>query len=434
MKTAIYWFRYDLRLVDNPGWTQLVASSDAVLGVFVLPKRWFIPGRYQCKGIESYRLAFLLESLVDLRSQLRASGSELIVLDGDPAQALEQLAEHLDVGVVGVGQHPGSDECEDILRLQKRLDIPLKSYENFTLFDRAELPFSLQDLPDIFSQFRKRVERQALSRSLPVPPRLRTSITVDNSVCVLDRWCAISAAQRLANPKHPQALAFSGGTKKGMEQLQFFLHGSHNIASYKETRNQLDGWEFSSKLSPWLSFGCLSARQVAEAIREYEHNYQSNDSTYWLYFELLWREYFQWLAFRNGKKMFSLRGIQNKNPLLSFYPSEFTAWCYGNTENDFVNAFMRQLLHTGWMSNRGRQIVASYLINELGVDWRYGAAWFEQQLIDYDVAANWGNWQYLAGVGTDPRGRRHFNIEKQWQTYDPDSVFVTRWVSESQGF
>jgi deoxyribodipyrimidine photo-lyase len=255
---------------------------------------------------------------------------------------------------------------------------------------------------------------------------------VDDSVCVLDKWCAILSAQRMANPAHPQALAFSGGTKAGVEQLQYYLEGSHKIASYKETRNQLDGWDFSSKLSPWLAFGCISARQVAEAIRQYENQYQANDSTYWLYFELLWREYFQWLAFRYGKKMFALRGIQNKNPLLSFYSAEFTAWCYGNTASDFVNAFMRQLLHTGWMSNRGRQIVASYLINEMGVDWRYGAAWFEQQLIDYDVASNWGNWQYLAGVGTDPRGRRHFNVEKQRQTYDPESIFIERWGKEIQ--
>jgi deoxyribodipyrimidine photo-lyase len=432
MKTAIYWFRYDLRLQDNPGWTQLVASCDSVIGVFVLPKRWFVQGRYQSKGIESYRLRFLLESLVDLRSQLRACGSELIVLNGDPAQELASLAEQLDVGIVGVGLHPGSDECDDVVRLQNKLDIPVKSSENFTLFDRAELPFDLQDLPDIFSQFRKRVEHQPLSRALPAPQRLRHSVMVDDSVCVLDKWCAILSAQRMANPAHPQALAFSGGTKAGVEQLQYYLEGSHKIASYKETRNQLDGWDFSSKLSPWLAFGCISARQVAEAIRQYENQYQANDSTYWLYFELLWREYFQWLAFRYGKKMFALRGIQNKNPLLSFYSAEFTAWCYGNTASDFVNAFMRQLLHTGWMSNRGRQIVASYLINEMGVDWRYGAAWFEQQLIDYDVASNWGNWQYLAGVGTDPRGRRHFNVEKQRQTYDPESIFIERWGKEIQ--
>lgn len=428
MKTAIYWFRYDLRLADNPGWSQLVASCDGVVGVFVMPNRWFVPGRYQSKGIGSYRLTFLLESLVDLRSQLRACGSDLIVLDGDPASELARLAEHLDVGCIGVGLHPGSDECDDLIRVKGALDIRVVECENFTLFDRAELPFDLQDLPDIFSQFRKRVEQQPLSRALPQPQRLRHKVTIDNSVCVLDKWCAILSAQRMPKPAHPLALAFSGGTEAGLKQLKYFLQGSHKIASYKETRNQLDGWGFSSKLSPWLAFGCISARQVAEAIRDYEAEHQANESTYWLYFELLWREYFQWLAFCYGKKMFALRGIQNKNPLLSFYSSEFTAWCYGNTGNNFVNAFMRQLHRTGWMSNRGRQIVASYLINELGVDWRYGAAWFEQQLIDYDLAANWGNWQYLAGVGTDPRGRRRFNIEKQRQTYDPDSTFIRRWL------
>lgn len=428
MKTAIYWFRYDLRLHDNPGWTQLVASHDSAVGIFVLPQRWFLQGRYQSKGIEFYRLKFLLESLDDLRTQLRACGSELLVLNGDPATEIINWAERLNVHTVSVGKHPGSDECDDVARVKSALDIPVIERENFTLFDRAELPFDLQELPDIFSQFRKRVEKQVPSRSLPMPPRLRQGVQLDDSPCELDKWRAILSAQAMATSVHPHALEFSGGSHAGLRQLDYFLQESHSIASYKETRNQLDGWNFSSKLSPWLAFGCLSARQVAEAINRYESAFQANESTYWLYFELLWREYFQWLAFRYGKRMFALRGIQNKNPLLSFYSSEFTAWCYGNTESDFVNAFMRQLLHTGWMSNRGRQIVASYLINELGVDWRYGAAWFEQQLIDYDIAANWGNWQYLAGVGTDPRGRRHFNIEKQRQTYDPESIFIGRWT------
>lgn len=428
MKTAIYWFRYDLRLQDNPGWTQLVARHDAAIGIFVLPQRWFLQGRYQSKGIEFYRLKFLLESLIDLRTQLRQCGSELLVLNGDPATQVVAWAERLNVHSLAVGEHPGSDECDDLAKVKDALDIPVTVSENFTLFDRAELPFALPELPDIFSQFRKRVEKLVPSRSLPMPPRLRQAVELDQSPCELDKWQAILSAQAMAKSDHPQALAFSGGSSAGLRQLNYFLAESHAVARYKDTRNQLDGWDFSSKLSPWLAFGCISARQVAEAIRRYEFEFQANESTYWLYFELLWREYFQWLAFRYGKKMFALRGIQNKNPLLSFYSSEFAAWCYGNTASDFVNAFMRQLLHTGWMSNRGRQIVASYLINELGVDWRYGAAWFEQQLIDYDVAANWGNWQYLAGVGTDPRGRRHFNIQKQRETYDPESLFIQRWV------
>lgn len=430
MKRALYWFRYDLRLQDNPGWSQLVATHDQVIGIFVLPQRWFLQGRYQSKGIERYRLKFLLESLQDLRTQLRAVGSELLVLNGDPASEVCIWAERLQVDSVALGEHPGSDECDDVTRVQKQLDIPVIVRENFTLFDRAELPFALPELPDIFSQFRKRVETQVLTRALPTPARVRKSIQLDDSPCELDKWRAILSTQWIATPMHAHALQFAGGTQTGLRQLRYFLQESHRIVYYKETRNQLDGWSFSSKFSPWLSFGCISARQIAEGIRRYETEHQTNESTYWLYFELLWREYFQWLSFRYGKRLFALRGIQNKNPLLSFYPAEFTAWCYGNTESDFVNAFMRQLLHTGWMSNRGRQIVASYLINELCVDWRYGAAWFEQQLIDYDVGSNWGNWQYLAGVGTDPRGRRHFNIEKQRETYDPNRFFIERWVNE----
>lgn len=429
MRTAIYWFRYDLRLHDNPGWTQLVASHDAVIGIFVLPQRWFKQGRYQSKGIDTYRLKFLLESLADLRAQLRDCGSELLDVSGDPAAEICNWVARLGVDTLAVAEHPGSDECDAVAQVKNALDIPVNVTENFTLFDRAELPFALADLPSIFSQFRKLIERQIPSRSLPAPTRLRQHIDWDGSPCELDKWQAILSAQTMAKGAHGNALPFHGGARAGQRQLNYFLAETHAIASYKETRNDLDGWEFSSKLSPWLALGCLSARQVGEAIRVYESQHQANESTKWLYFELLWREYFQWLAFRYGKRLFALRGIQDKNPLLSFYSSEFTAWCYGNTENDFVNAFMRQLLQTGWMSNRGRQIVASYLINELGVDWRYGAAWFEQQLIDYDVASNWGNWQYLAGVGTDPRGRRHFNLEKQRRTYDPESIFIMRWTT-----
>lgn len=431
MKTALYWFRYDLRLADNPGWTQLTTTQDSVLGVFVLPQHWLRQGRYQCKGIDRHRLIFLIESLRDLRAQLRQVGSDLLVLQGDPVTEVVALAQRLNVGAVAVGDHPGSDESDQVARVKAELDVPLYISENFTLFDRAELPFALAELPDVFSQFRKLIEKRPPTRALPMAPPLRISVVLGAGLvdahCELDSLSAkFMRSDEQTLPSN--SLGFSGGTRAGMQQLDYFLFESHLVANYKQTRDQLDGWDFSSKLSPWLAFGCLSARQLVESIRYYEYTHQANESTYWLYFEILWREYFQWLAYRAGKKLFSLRGIQNKNPLLSFYPNEFMAWCYGNTASDFVNAFMRQLLHTGWMSNRGRQIVASYLINELGVDWRYGAAWFEQQLIDYDVAANWGNWQYLAGVGTDPRGRRHFNIEKQQQTHDPDFSFTHRWM------
>jgi len=124
--------------------------------------------------------------------------------------------------------------------------------------------------------------------------------------------------------------------------------------------------------------------------------------------------------------------VQGKRRSVTFYGHRFKAWCEGNTSYPLVNAAMNQLRETGYISNRSRQLVASCFINELELDWRYGAAWFEQQLIDYDVASNYGNWQYLAGVGADPRGLRRFNLDKQAQQYDPNGTFVDRWNGHAE--
>lgn len=190
----------------------------------------------------------------------------------------------------------------------------------------------------------------------------------------------------------------------------------------------MDGFTNSTKFSAWLASGCISPRQVISALNDYEAHHGQNDSTYWIYFELLWREYFHWYSHSVGKQLFLRHGIKTQHTLhTSFYPQRFQAWCAGNTPYPLVNACMHQLSETGYLSNRGRQIVASCFVNELQLDWRYGAAWFEQQLIDYDVAVNWGNWQYLAGVGVDPRGQRHFDITKQQSRYDANGSFIKRW-------
>jgi deoxyribodipyrimidine photo-lyase len=181
-----------------------------------------------------------------------------------------------------------------------------------------------------------------------------------------------------------------------------------------------------------LADGSLSAREVAATISEYERTETRNESTYWLWFELLWREYFHWYALKHGADLFRRDGVQRKRRPVTFYGHRFKAWCEGNTQYPVVNAAMNQLRETGYMSNRGRQLVASCFVNELELDWRYGAAWFEEQLIDYDVASNYGNWQYLAGVGADPRGLRRFNLEKQAQQYDPAGAFVNRWRGHAE--
>ena len=167
-----------------------------------------------------------------------------------------------------------------------------------------------------------------------------------------------------------------------------------------------------------------------EELRHYEATVHPNESTYWIFFELLWREYFQWYAIRYKEKLFLFGGIREITPTTSFYPERFKKWCQGNTPYPIVNACMKQLNSNGYMSNRGRQLVASCFVHELDLDWRYGASYMEQQLIDYDMASNWGNWQYLAGVGADPRGHRRFDLDKQTQIYDPKGQFIKRWQGD----
>ena len=175
--------------------------------------------------------------------------------------------------------------------------------------------------------------------------------------------------------------------------------------------------------------GCLSVRRLRIRIQGYETEHGGNDSTYWLFIELLWREYFLWLALQTKSKLFNFQGSAAQPPSTVYQREKFESWCQADTPYPLVNACMCQLNETGYLSNRGRQIAASCLVNELSQDWRFGAAWFENQLVDYNVAVNWGNWQYIAGVGADPRGGRHFNLSKQTELYDPLGQYRRRWGS-----
>ena len=191
------------------------------------------------------------------------------------------------------------------------------------------------------------------------------------------------------------------------------------------------GANYSSKFSAWLALGCLSPREIYFELKKYEAKYEANESTYWLVFELLWRDYFRFMMKKYHIKFFQQHGIQNKEiPVNKHNVQVLQSWIDGITGIDFIDANMIELKSTGFMSNRGRQNVASYLCNDLKLDWRYGAAYFEQQLIDYDVCNNWGNWAYLAGVGNDPRGNRYFNIDKQAQDYDKNQEYRNLWLRQ----
>uniref|UniRef100_K7FMD1 Cryptochrome DASH n=2 Tax=Pelodiscus sinensis TaxID=13735 RepID=K7FMD1_PELSI len=234
----------------------------------------------------------------------------------------------------------------------------------------------------------------------------------------------------LADPR--TAFPCSGGETQALMRLQHYFWDTNLVASYKETRNGLIGIDYSTKFAPWLALGCISPRYIYEQIRKYEKERTANQSTYWVIFELLWRDYFRFVALKYGTRIFSLKGLQDKEVPWKKDPKLFDAWKEGRTGVPFVDANMRELAATGFMSNRGRQNVASFLTKDLGLDWRMGAEWFEHLLVDYDVCSNYGNWLYSAGVGNDPRENRKFNMIKQGLDYDSNGDYVRLWVPEIQ--
>jgi deoxyribodipyrimidine photo-lyase len=420
MKT-LYWVTNDLRLEDNPVLAR-ASKSESLTIVYCVNPRWFSPFRYHLASLGSHRWNFLQESISDMNSSLLKLGQQLLVLYQRPEIALLELINQHSIDRVCVSRQVGYDEIETLRYLtQKAPKLKIEEVDSHTLFDQDELPVPVAQWPDTFSGFRRKAQQLTSLEpitsptSLPPPPK-----NVMRSAGDLQRphWVPAPSAS---------ACEFRGGESAAKQHLDGYF-GTALPLSYKEVRNSLDGWDNSSKMSPWLNSGCLSARRLKQTISEYEVQHQANGSTQWLVVELLWREYFQWSALNLGRRLFSFKGTAKASPLTSYYPERFQKWCFGSTPYPLVNACMNQLAHTGYLSNRGRQIAASCLVNELEVDWRHGAAWFEHQLVDYDVAVNWGNWQYIAGVGADPRGGRHFNLTKQTEMFDAQGSYRARWV------
>ena len=199
----------------------------------------------------------------------------------------------------------------------------------------------------------------------------------------------------------------------------------------KETRDELLGRDYSTKFSIHLSKGTLSPKLIYDELKRYESEVENNKSTYWLFFELLWRDFFRFIGKKHGNKIFCADGIKGKSELKLFdNKTLFEKWANAETGIPFIDANMRELNATGFMSNRGRQNVASFLVKDMKINWCWGAEYFESLLIDYDPCSNYGNWNYIAGVGADKREDRYFNIPLQAKKYDPHGEYIRHWLPE----
>ncbi len=403
---SMYWVRNDLRLMDNKTLSHFCAKSKS--GFFVAAKT---PSMDRAS---TFRRQFYQESLSHFAIALREKNQTLFQTEMFFADFLESYLATNTMEALFYSKEIAVEEIHEeqrVLEICQKHQVQVFGFSQATLIAEEDLPFTPLDLPFVFTNFRKKIESSLRIREPLEIPKI---------------WPESWGESSELNPGNVSS-PFSGGESFGLQRLNHYIWETQGVKTYKETRNGLLDFDDSTKFSPWLNLGCLSPRTVMAELQQFEAQVIKNESTYWVLFELLWRDYFKFFSQKFGPKIFQIQGV---NALRSFDfdedPAVFQAWCQGQTSEPFVNAHMRELNATGWMSNRGRQNVASFLIHQLRVPWIWGAAYFEKMLLDYDPDVNWGNWLYLSGQGSDPRARQ-FDVQRQASLYDPSGEYQRKW-------
>lgn len=430
---GLIWFRNDLRTLDNPSLQKAVLDCEEIHAIYCFDPRHFEITSFGFAKTGVFRAQFLRETLWDLYVQLKELNIQLHIFHDYPEKVIPTFCEQNCVTSIFY-QYEWTLEEKTVVDAIKKQSPTISFVENYGqfLYNPKVVFEKMPTIPAVFTQFRTKLEKTI---SLPFA-KIHFDKVVKNKIPLYE--VVVPTLQQLyktekdfsellkTNPK--SAFPFIGGETQAIQRLQNYLFETKGVATYKETRNGLLGLDYSSKFSPWLANGSLSVQTIYLALKKFEKEVLSNESTYWLYFELLWRDYFKFIAWQHGNGLFKLDGLNGITPPIQPNHQHIENWINGTTDDDFVNANMIELKTTGWMSNRGRQNVASYFCKELLQDWRIGAAYFESALLDYDVHSNYGNWQYLAGVGNDPRSRK-FNTQLQASTYDPHFEYRKQWLT-----
>lgn len=418
-RTILVWFRNDLRIDDNEILLEATRKADKVLPVYCFDPYYFKTTPSGTHKTGNFRARFLLESVQNLRDNLRAMGSELIVCFGTPSVEIPRLAAEYQVNEVYHHREVAFEETgisEQVEAALWKIKLNLKHFIGHTLYHKEDLPFPIKDIPDSFATFRKKIERDSNVRVIvPAPVTINTPAIAEAGE--IPTLLQLGLDEPLADPR--DHFHFTGGETAAHKHLKLFF-ATFNAALNGKTKNATSG----SALSPWLTFGCISPRQVYwEAVK---HGQSTNQS---LILELLWRDYFRFMFKKYGNQFFKADGFKDEAPIVSADQHDLLEqWKSGNTGVPFIDACMHQLNATGYINNYCRQTVAIFLVKEMQVDWTKGAAYFEEQLIDYSPASNWGNWAFIAGVGSDPRDNKYFNSAKPAADHDPKEEFIQTWL------
>ena len=423
---SLVWFRNDLRVNDHHGLKQAIENSDSVVGFYCFNPDLFVENKLGFKKTDKFRAKFLIETLENLKKNLKKINITLIIKIGDSAKILSELTSEKNIKNIYLQEEWTKEESDELSNLKNILnDVVIHSNYDQFLFHPEDI--DSQYISDVFTNFRKYCEKKVDVRNISLMSKKFGSENLIKEDFKVPSLKMLGFDDFELDKR--SAFIFKGGSDSAKERLDHYVWKTRKVNFYKQTRNGLIGLDYSSKFSAWLSNGSISPREIYWEIKQYEKDILKNQSTYWLVFELIWRDFFKYISLKYGNKIFMLGGILEKDYKWSTDFQIFNEWIEGRTVEPFVNANMIELNSTGWMSNRGRQNVASFLAKELKIDWRWGAAYFESKLIDYDVHSNYGNWMYVSGVGNDPRDRK-FNIKFQAERYDSMNKYQNMWLQK----
>lgn len=393
-KTSLLWFKNDLRLLDNESLQKALDYGDTVLPVYIFDPRHWEETELDFAKAGYNRFQFLVQTLIALRKNLEQKGGNLLIKTGKPEEVIPQLVEVYAIGSVFAEREYVPEECDVVQAVIDNLPASCSYVPTWgkTLYHIDDIPYDTDNIPLTSKAFRINTGKKATVRELfPEPEKIE--------VTRLDDWGKLPEASHfglIPNSGYEEKPFLQGGETEALKRLSHYTVESELLTSYKWTRNRSLGMDYSSKLSPYLALGAISPRKIYEEVKVYEQTVKKNISTWWLIFEVVWRDYFTFKAIMMGKQIFKTAGFKNKEIDFENDPTNFERWCKGITGIPFIDAHMRQLNETGYMSNRGRVNCASYMVHDLKIDWTWGAAYFESKLIDYDVSSNWMNWHMQA--------------------------------------
>jgi deoxyribodipyrimidine photo-lyase len=427
-RRAIVWLRRDLRLADNVALFEAARSSRSICVAFVVD-----PVLLASDRMGAPLVAVFFGALGALRDELRAQGSDLALLTGDPLTELRKFARRLEADALFFNDdyEPNAIQRDDaVARTFERDGIVVGRYLDHVYFGADEVVSATGSPYKVFTPYRRAwLERRTADPRPPVPSEsaLRGKLLPNADIGVT------------AAAPQPEAFGFSGSAayprlseRTAAERLREFLAGGGAVERYKTDRD-LPAIDGTSRLSPHLRAGAIGIRTCVEAAFERRATADSPASASvdtWIG-ELIWRDFYQVIlkrfpAVATGPFLASGQTIRWRDD-----PQGFEAWTRGATGYPIVDAGMRQLNETGWMHNRLRMIVASFLSKHLLIDWRRGERYFERRLIDADLAQNNGGWQWAASTGTDAVPYfRIFNPTLQGRRFDPNGAFIRRMVPE----